>query len=106
MDRTIKITNARVADSGQWICIARNSAGESRKTFDLSVLGERHSRLSSTPHISNDAFAESPQFLDPSSTNSSIVIGRPLLLDCSVSGTPKPTLVWMKVSRRGKGRGL
>ena len=50
MDRTIKITNAKVADSGQWICIARNSAGESRKTFDLSVLGERPSRLSST-HI-------------------------------------------------------
>ena len=102
MDRTIKITNAKVADSGQWICIARNSAGESRKTFDLSVLGERLSSLNPYSHISK-TIAESPQFLDPSSTNSSIVIGRPLLLDCSVSGTPKPTHVWMKVSRRGVG---
>ena len=41
MDRTIKITNAKISDSGQWICIARNSAGESRKTFDLSILGNR-----------------------------------------------------------------
>ncbi|CAI4229355.1 unnamed protein product [Auanema sp. JU1783] len=76
-DRRVQVTNARLSDSGQYVCIVRNEAGEARKTFDLAVL-------------------EVPRFLDMTNTNPSIIIGRPQTLDCSVSGTPKPTITWMK----------
>ncbi|EYB86265.1 hypothetical protein Y032_0282g1277 [Ancylostoma ceylanicum] len=81
LDRRVEVSNARLSDAGKYICVARNEAGEARKTFDLSVL-------------------EVPRFLDMTNVNPSIIIGRPLILDCSVSGTPKPTITWMKV--RGK----
>ncbi|RCN41238.1 immunoglobulin I-set domain protein, partial [Ancylostoma caninum] len=78
LDRRVEVSNARLSDAGKYICVARNEAGEARKTFDLSVL-------------------EVPRFLDMTNVNPSIIIGRPLILDCSVSGTPKPTITWMKV---------
>ena len=33
-----------------------------------------------------------------SNNNPSIIIGRPQTLDCSVTGSPRPTITWMKVS--------
>ncbi|KAK6759923.1 hypothetical protein RB195_021467 [Necator americanus] len=77
LDRRVEVSNARLSDAGKYICVARNEAGEARKTFDLSVL-------------------EVPRFLDMTNVNPSIIIGRPLILDCSVSGTPKPIITWMK----------
>lgn len=40
LDRRVEVSNARLSDAGKYICVARNEAGEARKTFDLSVLGE------------------------------------------------------------------
>ncbi|GMT05475.1 hypothetical protein PENTCL1PPCAC_27649, partial [Pristionchus entomophagus] len=76
-DRRIKISDARLSDSGSYVCIAQNEAGEARKTFDLSVL-------------------EPPRFFDLANLKPSIIVGRPLVLDCSVTGTPKPTVTWTK----------
>lgn len=35
----LQISQAQVSDSGMYICIATNEAGESEKTFDLQVWG-------------------------------------------------------------------
>ena len=40
VDRRIQVSDARLSDSGKYICVASNEAGEARKTFDLSVLGQ------------------------------------------------------------------
>ncbi|CAJ0583273.1 unnamed protein product, partial [Mesorhabditis spiculigera] len=77
-NRTVQITKARLSDVGQYVCVATNEGGEARKTFELSVL-------------------EAPRFLDMTNRHPSIVVGRPLTLDCSATGTPKPTILWLKV---------
>ncbi|VDK37430.1 unnamed protein product [Gongylonema pulchrum] len=76
-DRRVEIRNARLSDSGNYVCVVENEAGEARKTFDLAVL-------------------ERPRFLDVTNLSPSIIVGRPLVLDCSVTGTPKPTVIWTK----------
>uniref|UniRef100_A0A183HEQ8 Ig-like domain-containing protein n=1 Tax=Onchocerca flexuosa TaxID=387005 RepID=A0A183HEQ8_9BILA len=76
-DRRIEIRNARLSDSGNYVCVVQNEAGEARKTYELTVL-------------------ELPRFLDMTNLNPSIIVGRPLLLDCSVTGTPKPVVIWTK----------
>ncbi|EFO22762.2 hypothetical protein LOAG_05722 [Loa loa] len=78
-DRRIEIRNARLSDSGSYVCVVQNEAGEARKTYELIV-------------------HEPPRFLDMTNLNPSITVGRPLLLDCSVTGTPKPVIIWTKVS--------
>lgn len=86
--------NARLSDTNKYVCVVSNEAGEARKTFDLSVLGE------STPqatHIRCFPVSEKPRFRDMTNLNPSIVVGRPLVLDCTVTGTPKPTITWLKV---------
>uniref|UniRef100_A0A0R3RPN6 Immunoglobulin I-set domain protein n=1 Tax=Elaeophora elaphi TaxID=1147741 RepID=A0A0R3RPN6_9BILA len=77
-DRRIEIRSARLSDSGSYVCVVENEAGEARKTYELTVL-------------------EPPRFLDMTNLNPSIIVGRPLLLDCSVTGTPKPVVVWTKI---------
>ena len=37
--RILSIPLADVTDSGRYVCVAENVAGEKEKTFDLSVLG-------------------------------------------------------------------
>ncbi|CAG9531886.1 unnamed protein product [Cercopithifilaria johnstoni] len=76
-DRRIEIRNARLSDSGSYVCVVENEAGEARKTYELTVL-------------------ELPRFLDMTNLNPSIIVGRPLLLDCSVTGTPRPVVIWTK----------
>lgn len=45
VDRRVQVTDARVSDSGKYICVVKNEAGEARKTFDLSVLGNHRLSL-------------------------------------------------------------
>lgn len=37
--RQLHILSVQVSDSGRFTCIAKNSAGEARKNYDLKVLG-------------------------------------------------------------------
>uniref|UniRef100_A0A0K0E047 Hemicentin-1 n=1 Tax=Strongyloides stercoralis TaxID=6248 RepID=A0A0K0E047_STRER len=75
----IEVQNAMVSDTGKFICIAHNNAGEARKTFNINVL-------------------EPPRFIDNRNIHEKIVLGDFLSIDCSVSGIPKPTIIWKKVS--------
>uniref|UniRef100_A0A0K0DQ12 Ig-like domain-containing protein n=1 Tax=Angiostrongylus cantonensis TaxID=6313 RepID=A0A0K0DQ12_ANGCA len=101
LDRRVEVSNARLSDAGKYVCVASNEAGEARKTFDLSVLGMLPLYLYLEQEKSWKSvflcFSEMPRFLDMTNLNQSIIIGRPLTLDCSVTGTPKPTITWMKV---------
>uniref|UniRef100_A0A914V1Q2 Ig-like domain-containing protein n=1 Tax=Plectus sambesii TaxID=2011161 RepID=A0A914V1Q2_9BILA len=77
-DRRIEIREARLSDTSKYTCVVENEAGQAKKTFELTVL-------------------EPPRFLDTINLSPSIILGRPLVLDCSVAGTPKPTIAWTKV---------
>uniref|UniRef100_A0A915PVG6 Ig-like domain-containing protein n=1 Tax=Setaria digitata TaxID=48799 RepID=A0A915PVG6_9BILA len=79
--RRVEIRNVRLSDSGSYVCVVQNEAGEARKTYELTVF-------------------ERPRFLDMTNLNPSIIVGRPLLLDCSVTGTPRPIVIWTKIFLR------
>uniref|UniRef100_A0A915CRF4 Ig-like domain-containing protein n=1 Tax=Ditylenchus dipsaci TaxID=166011 RepID=A0A915CRF4_9BILA len=74
----IVIHNARLSDTGEYTCIVENGAGQARKKFVIHIL-------------------ERPRFLDTTNTHYSVIEGRPLMIDCLVTGTPKPTVTWLKV---------
>lgn len=38
--RLLQITNAQVADTGRYTCLASNAAGEKSKSYSLNVLGK------------------------------------------------------------------
>ncbi|CAI5454959.1 unnamed protein product [Caenorhabditis angaria] len=76
--RIYNITNVQMEDQGTYVCKAVNNAGEVSKNFDLKVI-------------------EVPTFYDRQ-VQFPIVIGRRVTLDCTASGTPEPTILWMKVS--------
>ncbi|EJW70372.1 hypothetical protein WUBG_18720, partial [Wuchereria bancrofti] len=46
-DRRIEIRNARLSDSGNYICVIENEAGEARKTYQLTVNGTYKNLLNS-----------------------------------------------------------
>uniref|UniRef100_A0A914PAM5 Ig-like domain-containing protein n=1 Tax=Panagrolaimus davidi TaxID=227884 RepID=A0A914PAM5_9BILA len=72
------INKIRFSDAGEYSCIAENEAGEAKKVFSINVL-------------------EKPRFVDKTNASASIIIGQPFAIDCSVQGTPKPTITWLKV---------
>uniref|UniRef100_A0A1I7TZZ9 Hemicentin-1 n=1 Tax=Caenorhabditis tropicalis TaxID=1561998 RepID=A0A1I7TZZ9_9PELO len=80
-DRSMNITNIKLDDEGFYYCDVTNDAGTSQKHFKLEV-------------------HESPRFLDQQKIYS-IPSGKHLSIDCSATGTPKPTILWMKVSYLG-----
>lgn len=38
--------------------------------------------------------------MDTSNTHYSVIEGRPLVLDCLVTGTPRPLITWTKVIKK------
>jgi len=93
-NRRIEIRGARLSDAGNFECVVENEAGQTRKMFELSVLGRLRYSIG-IPGIRS--IAERPRFLDLTNVNPSIIVGRPLVLDCSVAGTPRPAVTWTKV---------
>jgi hypothetical protein len=94
-DRRIEIRDARLSDTAQYTCVVENEAGQAKKTFELTVLGKRDRSVQS------GTVSEPPRFIDTTNLSPSIIVGRPLVLDCSVTGTPKPTIAWTKVRSVG-----
>lgn len=76
---TLDMRSVRPTDSVQLVCIARNEGGEARLSVQLTVL---------------DAL-QKPVFRDPVSEQITATAGHTISLNCSASGTPPPTLLWV-----------
>ncbi|XP_060630493.2 hemicentin-1 isoform X1 [Anolis sagrei] len=78
--RTLQIPRARLSDAGEYVCIARNSAGESRRRSFLTVY---------VP----------PSIKDHGGTALAVVnvrIGMPVTLECESNAVPPPVITWYK----------
>ncbi|XP_055948498.1 hemicentin-1-like isoform X2 [Argiope bruennichi] len=71
------ITNINVSDAGQYLCIAKNSVGETSKQFQLSV-------------------SDPPRFLTSQDKRISVLKNDTLKLNCSAEGFPEPVYLWRK----------
>lgn len=75
-DDVFFIVNVKIVDMGVYSCTAQNPAGVQVANASLTVL-------------------EVPSFVKPME-NKEIIAGNPIVLECMASGSPKPTLTWLK----------
>lgn len=75
-DDVFFIVNVKIVDMGVYSCTAQNLAGTQVANATLTVL-------------------EMPSFVKPME-NKEIIAGNPIVLECMASGSPKPTLTWLK----------
>ncbi|XP_040895666.1 hemicentin-1 [Toxotes jaculatrix] len=79
--RTLKVTEARLEDSGRYTCLATNAAGEAQQHIRLSV-----HEPPSIPY--------SGEII-----NQTILSGFPTELECKATGSPLPAITWYKDGR-------
>ncbi|AWP10692.1 putative hemicentin-1 [Scophthalmus maximus] len=77
---SMKILETRVSDSGLYVCVASNIAGNLTQSIELSVLV--------------------PPSIQAGPRVIKVQVGHPVELPCAVRGVPAPTLTWTKA---GKG---
>ncbi|GFS46965.1 hemicentin-1 [Trichonephila inaurata madagascariensis] len=75
--KRLEVKHARAEHAGQFTCIAKNEAGESRKDFLVDIL--------ISPTINSDPV-----------TQMTIPENSSLILDCNSDGNPKPSIIWLK----------
>uniref|UniRef100_A0A8C2VRJ2 Hemicentin-1 n=1 Tax=Chinchilla lanigera TaxID=34839 RepID=A0A8C2VRJ2_CHILA len=76
--RTLRLIQTRIEDAGQYTCVVRNTAGEERKVFRLSVL--------EPPRIVGENTLEDVKVKEKQSVT----------LTCEVTGNPVPEITWHK----------
>ncbi|MCJ8749980.1 hypothetical protein PDJAM_G00193750 [Pangasius djambal] len=86
--RKMEIVNAVPSDSGLYVCVATSIAGEMEIKYDVGVLV--------------------PPTVDGADkiTDATVIINNVLELECHATGTPPPTITWLKDSkpvRQGEG---
>ncbi|KAI6172894.1 EGF-like domain-containing protein [Aphelenchoides besseyi] len=74
----LKLKNLRVANAGQYKCVAANRAGQTHTKFNVDIL--------SIPKIEEEKINETPN----------VPVGHATTLWCPVSGHPPPTVRWFK----------
>ncbi|XP_038571296.1 hemicentin-1 isoform X1 [Micropterus salmoides] len=79
--RMLKVTEARLEDSGRYTCLATNAAGEAQQHIRLSV-----HEPPSIPY--------SGEII-----NQTILSGFPTELECKATGSPLPAITWYKDGR-------
>uniref|UniRef100_A0A671W9G0 Hemicentin 1 n=1 Tax=Sparus aurata TaxID=8175 RepID=A0A671W9G0_SPAAU len=77
---SMKILETRVSDSGLYVCVASNIAGNLTQSIELSVLVPP--RIQAGPRVMK------------------VQVGHPVELPCMVRGVPEPTLTWAKNGQR------
>uniref|UniRef100_A0A4W3JWV4 Hemicentin 1 n=1 Tax=Callorhinchus milii TaxID=7868 RepID=A0A4W3JWV4_CALMI len=75
--RTLQVLNAQVSDTGRYICVAENVAGNSEKYFNLNV------------HVP-------PSIVGTNAENMTVVINNFISLTCEATAFPPPMLSWFK----------
>ncbi|XP_064420214.1 hemicentin-2 [Latimeria chalumnae] len=76
-DGTVHITDVMLSDSGRYRCLATNSAGQDAIDITLEVL-------------------EPPAFADAEDLTLERIANQKVMLPCPATGTPKPTIRWLK----------
>ncbi|NWU93884.1 HMCN1 protein, partial [Upupa epops] len=76
--RKLEILNTVEADRGHYLCVATSIAGEKEMKYEVDIL---------VPPFLEDA----DELLDYI-----VILHSPLELDCSATGTPSPTIKWLK----------
>ncbi|XP_051232997.1 hemicentin-1 isoform X2 [Dicentrarchus labrax] len=79
--RMLKVTGARLEDTGRYTCLATNAAGEAQQHIRLSV--------HEPPSIPNSGEI----------INQTILSGFPTELECKATGSPLPAITWYKDGR-------
>ncbi|XP_033885551.3 hemicentin-1-like isoform X1 [Acipenser ruthenus] len=80
--RLLQIKNSQVSDTGRYMCVAVNVAGQADRKYDVNV--------HVPPSISGDL--KTPE-------NVSVVVKNPVALSCEASGIPLPAITWLKDGR-------
>ncbi|XP_047673954.1 hemicentin-1 isoform X2 [Tachysurus fulvidraco] len=75
--RTLQILNAQVSDTGRYVCVAENVAGNAEKYFSLNV------------HVP-------PSIVGVNEENATVVVNNFVSLSCEATGFPPPNLSWLK----------
>ncbi|XP_072429742.1 hemicentin-1 isoform X3 [Chiloscyllium punctatum] len=78
--RTLQILSAHVSDTGRYVCVAENVAGNTEKYFNLNV------------HVPPIIMGTSPE-------NMTVVINNFISLMCEATAFPPPSLSWLKDGR-------
>ncbi|XP_067306039.1 immunoglobulin superfamily member 10 [Pseudorasbora parva] len=78
---SLDIRNVKLADSGEYICMARNSAGEENKVYKLDIDG--------TPPIINGFNQNRTVMKDAAIKHTR------KLIDCKAEGHPAPKITWI-----------
>uniref|UniRef100_A0A8B9BNN6 Hemicentin 1 n=1 Tax=Anser brachyrhynchus TaxID=132585 RepID=A0A8B9BNN6_9AVES len=76
--KKLEILNAIEADRGQYLCVATSIAGEKEIKYEVEILVP--------PFVEGG-----DELLDYF-----VILHSPLELDCSATGTPSPTILWLK----------
>uniref|UniRef100_A0A8C3J6R6 Hemicentin-1 n=1 Tax=Calidris pygmaea TaxID=425635 RepID=A0A8C3J6R6_9CHAR len=76
--KKLEILNAVEADQGQYLCVATSIAGEQEIKYEVEILVP--------PFVEGG-----DELLDYI-----VILHSPLELDCSATGTPSPTITWLK----------
>ncbi|XP_067846589.1 hemicentin-1 isoform X2 [Heptranchias perlo] len=75
--RTLQVLNAQVSDTGRYVCVAENVAGNTEKYFNLNV------------HVPPSIMGINPE-------NMTVVINNFISLTCQATAFPPPSLSWLK----------
>ncbi|XP_065811778.1 hemicentin-1 [Labrus bergylta] len=74
--RTLKVLTAQVSDTGRYVCVADNVAGNAEKSFNLNV------------HVPPTIIGVNPDTV-------TVVVNNFVSLSCEATGFPPPTLSWL-----------
>lgn len=91
----------QVSDTGQYVCMASNVAGQVNKNFHLSIHGSLFKKLYTfltiLKQILKRYFPSVPPSIDGPAEESVVeTISNPVTLSCDASGIPPPNLIWLK----------
>ncbi|XP_071821894.1 hemicentin-1-like isoform X3 [Apostichopus japonicus] len=87
----LSISQAQLANTGRYKCVAENAAGSAQRFFGILVM--------SKPSIGNVPSTISSQEASELRVSYNLVRSEPLTLNCDAHSTPPPIITWLKDGR-------